>query len=107
VTIQLHPQRAPAGVDDGLAYADPPVAYAGSGFVVIASVDATHHGELAHVSISHRYRDPTWDEIRQVRDRFFPPNVDVMMVLPKVQDYVNLHPHCFHLYQTPSDWDIQ
>ena len=28
---------------------------------------------------------------------FSPPDIDVMMMLPRESDYVNLHPHTFHL----------
>jgi len=30
-----------------------------------------------------------------------------MMMLPREADYVNLHPHTFHLVQTPERWGLQ
>lgn len=77
------------------------------GLKVIASMDETPHGTLLHVSISYADRDPSWTDIRQVRDAFFPQSVDTMMVLPRAEDYVNCHEHCFHLWQTPVVWGLQ
>jgi hypothetical protein len=75
---------------------------------VIASEDPTSaFGPLLHVSTSRRDRDPTWDEIRMVRDAFFGDDIDAMMVLPRAEDYVNFHPHTFHLWQTPVVWGMQ
>lgn len=63
---------------------------------VIASVD----GGSLHVSISHNSRYPTWDEILAVRAWAFPSDMEVVMVLARADDYVNLHPNCFHLWQS-------
>ena len=41
-----------------------------------------------------------------VRDAFYPDDVDVMMILPRAMDYVNVHEHVFHLQQTPVVWGI-
>lgn len=78
------------------------------GLRVIASMDDTvEHGVLLHVSASRRDRDPSWDEIKMIREAFYPLSVDVMMVLPRAEDYVNIHEHCFHLWQTPESWGIR
>lgn len=77
------------------------------GLSVIASIDATPHGDLLHVSLARKDRLPTWEEVRQVRNAFYPPTVDVMMILPREQDYVNVHQYCFHLQQTPVGWGLQ
>lgn len=81
--------------------------WVGHGLKVLASLDQTHHGALLHVSVSHKHRHPSWEEIRAVRDALYPDDVDVMMVLPQAQDYVNIHEHTFHLWSTPSEWGIQ
>jgi hypothetical protein len=81
--------------------------WVGHGFAVIFTVDDTPHGVLRHVSISHKHRDPNWNEIRSVRSTFFPMTRDVMMMLPKEADYINVHEHCFHLWDTPAEWGIQ
>lgn len=73
---------------------------------VIASLDETPHGKLLHVSLSYLDKDPSWAEIRAVRDAFFPADVDAMMMLPQAQDYVNVHQHAFHIWQTPTEWGV-
>lgn len=74
---------------------------------VLASLDATPHGDLLHVSLSYPDHDPPWRVIRAVRDAFYPASVDCMMVLPRAADYVDLHPFCFHIWQTPVGWGLQ
>jgi hypothetical protein len=74
---------------------------------VIATVDQTPLGDLLHVSTSFPDRDPSWQEILDVRYAFYGDDIDVMMVLPRRMDYVNVHKHTFHLQQTPSVWGMQ
>jgi hypothetical protein len=75
---------------------------------VIVTCDRTPRwGPLLHASISHRRRDPFWDEIKAMREAFFPADIDAMMVLPQAGDYINLHEHCFHLWQTPQAWGLK
>lgn len=52
-----------------------------------------------HLSISHASRYPTWDEIADARYKFVPDEVTMAMMLPPRGEYVNIHPHCFHLHQ--------
>lgn len=62
---------------------------------------------LWHLSISHRTngptprpgRYPTWDEIREARERFIPDEVTVAMLLPPKAEYVNVHGTTFHLWE--------
>lgn len=76
-------------------------------FVVSASLDNTaRFGVLMHVSMSYPDHEPSWEEIKGVRYLFFPKHIDVMMVLPKVEDYVSVHNYCFHLWQCPQSWDM-
>lgn len=55
-----------------------------------------------HLSISRHDRDPTWDEIATARYRLLPQMLTFAMYLPPLADYVNLHPHTFHLYEVKS-----
>jgi hypothetical protein len=84
-------------------------AYEGPNHVaVLVTIDNTpRFGPLLHVSLSHRKRDPYWSEIKAAREAFFSPDIDVMMILPRASDYVNLHPHTFHLVQTPERWGLR
>ena len=52
-----------------------------------------------HLSISHPSRYPNWDEIREARYALLPNRVTVAMILPPKEEYVNLHPNCFHLHE--------
>lgn len=65
-------------------------------FSAIASVD---QGSL-HVSIAHNIRYPTWDEILAVRAWGFPEDMEVVMVLARKGEYVNVHQNCFHLWES-------
>ena len=60
----------------------------------------SHDQGAMHASLSHRERYPTWDEIKAIREWVFPNDVEVVMVLPRAEDYVNLHPNCFHLWES-------
>ena len=75
-------------------------------FVVLGSVDRTHHGPLLHLSVSYPTHNPSWRDLRAVRETFYPPHVDVILHLPRWDNYVNTHPHCFHLWQAPEAWEV-
>lgn len=74
------------------------------GMRVMASVDATPHGLLRHVSVSYQRKDPRWSDLRVLREAFFAPDVDVIQVLPRAGEYINLHAHTFHLFEAPEAW---
>ena len=77
------------------------------GLGVIKTIDNTPKwGELKHVSVSRQDRYPSWNEIIEVKDNFF-GDIDCMMVMPKKDDYVNIHKNCFHIWQMPESWGIQ
>jgi len=74
--------------------------------VIIKSKDNTPKwGELLHISVSHRERHPTWEELLALKEYFF-GDEDTMMVMPKKECYVNVHTHCFHIWKTPESWDL-
>ena len=58
---------------------------------------------LWHLSIAHRRRYPTWDEIADARYEFVPNDVMMAMLLPPMEQYVNLNEHVFHLWQIADD----
>jgi len=55
-------------------------------------------GVWAHASLSRPDRDPTWREIKMVRDLVFGPESIVVQVLAPEAKWINMHPHCFHLW---------
>lgn len=58
-----------------------------------------------HMSISHPYRYPTWEEIKAARYDLIPDDVTMAMLLPPERQFVNLHQNCFHLHQIPNEPD--
>lgn len=59
----------------------------------------TVDGGLLHISISHKKRLPTWDEVKEART-LAPDNMTMAMILPPESEYVNIHNFCFHLWET-------
>jgi hypothetical protein len=52
-----------------------------------------------HLSISHPYRYPTWDEIYTARYDLLPAEINCAIFLPRKSEYVNIHPNCFHVHE--------
>lgn len=86
--------------DGGYAYSSIPE----TGLRVIVTHDGTPHGLLRHLSCSYHDRLPTWDEVGMLRDAFFPADWDVIQVLPRPSEYVNVHSYTLHLFQSPETW---
>lgn len=55
-------------------------------------------GKFKHTSISHAFRYPTWDEIKEIKEQLH-GDVFVFQALPPKAKYVNAHPYCFHLWE--------
>ena len=55
--------------------------------------------EWEHVSVSTDHRCLTWDEMCMIKDLFFYPNERVVQYHPPVEEYVNIHPYCLHLWR--------
>jgi len=67
---------------------------------IIVGLEPTEYGDRWHLSISHPLRYPKWDEIKAARMRFIPQQVVMAMFLPGEDRYINIHPNCFHLWET-------
>lgn len=76
------------------------------GMNIIVTSDPTPHGRLLHASVSFPSKDPTWEDLKAIKAAFFGDDVDAMILLPKAEIYVNLHPHCFHVWECPKDWGM-
>lgn len=71
------------------------------GLQLIATVDAPDgHGPWRHLSIAHKQRYPTWNEIREVRDWWFPADMEAVIVLPRAEEYVNDYETAFHVWES-------
>lgn len=56
-----------------------------------------------HLSISCADRYPTWEEIKDARYSLLPMGLTFAQILPPLNEFVNVHPNCFHLWQIESD----
>jgi len=95
---QLCPRVLPAGWQ--------PLAAQAGGFVnqqrklaAIFSVEREADGKRwIHVSVSHRDRVPTWDELTSAKRWLLGPDRWAISILPPEAEYVNDHPYCLHLW---------
>ena len=55
-----------------------------------------------HVSVSTPGRCPNWSEMCFIKRLFWAPADVVMQLHPAESEYVNVHPHCLHLWR-PND----
>lgn len=55
-----------------------------------------------HVSVSTPNRCPTWEEMCHVKDLFFEPFETVVQFHPSIEEYVNNHPFCLHLWRSQN-----
>lgn len=62
------------------------------------SAHAFSKGEC-RVSISHPSRYPGWEEIKDARYSLLPAGLNFAMMLPPLNEYVNIHQNCFHLWE--------
>lgn len=64
---------------------------------VIRSKATYSDGNWVHVSLSRSNRLPTWGDLKVVKQAFL-GDVTAIQVLPKAQNFVNVHPFCLHLW---------
>ncbi len=55
-----------------------------------------------HMSVSHPFRYPTWDEICRAKDAAL-PGIFVSFPLPPVEYWLNIG-HVFHLWEFRDEW---
>jgi hypothetical protein len=63
------------------------------------SVVVTRERGRWHLSIAHPGRLPTWEEVASARYALLPGDLVCGMVLPPREAYVNLHEHCFQVFE--------
>lgn len=56
-----------------------------------------------HLSISCSKRNPDWEEMVNARYSLLPDVRNMCMILPPIEEYVDIHKHCFHLYEMPDE----
>ena len=57
-----------------------------------------------HVSVSRKYRQPTWDEMDWIRRLFFESGETVLQIHPPVDLHINYHEHVLHLWRA---WGVE
>lgn len=63
------------------------------------SVSVEEDNELwIHVSLSHRNRLPTYEEMKVVKSIFIGNEQDAIQIFPRLSNHVNIHPYCLHLW---------
>ena len=70
-------------------------------------------GGWDHVSASFPSRTPTWEEMAEIKRMFFHPDECCVEYHPVESEYVNMHPHCLHIWKpqtetipTPPYWMV-
>lgn len=69
------------------------------GLAVILDETTIDGKEWRHLSVSRRSRTPNYEEVDRVRRTFLGEDAVTMHIWPPKAEYVNLHPHCLHLWQ--------
>lgn len=81
------------GLDGGMGWINLPISK--RPLAVIFS----NGGGWDHVSVSHRNKTPSWEEMCMVKDIFFDEEECVIQYHPPKSQYVNNHPYCLHLWR--------
>lgn len=70
-----------------------------SGLRVVVSGAIERDGKRwLHVSCSRRDRVPSWDDLKLVKEVFLGNDRLAVQVLPRAEEYVNIHPYVLHLW---------
>jgi len=60
-----------------------------------------------HMSVAHRERLPSWDEMKYVREKLLPPDVFLVLCWPPKDYWLNVHQYCLHLWETRDRWLVE
>lgn len=52
-----------------------------------------------HLSVSMPSKTPSWDQMCMMKDVFWNKDEACVQYHPKEEDYVNMHPHCLHIWK--------
>lgn len=55
-----------------------------------------------HVSVSLPNRCPNWKEMSYIKNLFWDEEETVIQIHPPKSKYINIHPHCLHLWKNPK-----
>jgi len=57
-----------------------------------------------HLSMSCEDRLPTWDEIKEARNRLLPPDIFLCLLFPPEKYWMNVHEYCLHLWEIRDEF---
>jgi len=66
--------------------------------VLVSQAVERDRKKWVHLSVSHRGRLPTWDEVVAVKEIFLGTDSVALQVLPPRSEWVNFHPNVLHLW---------
>lgn len=52
-----------------------------------------------HVSVSTPTKTPSWRDMAWVKDQFWEEHESCFQLHPPVEDYINFHPFCLHIWR--------
>ena len=56
-----------------------------------------------HLSVSTPTKTPTWDQMCAINDAIFEDEEETVEFHPKKSEYINVHPHCLHIWRPRID----
>ena len=78
-------------------------AWTWNGISIIAGVAKYNGVQWLHVSFARKSRMPTYAEMKMIKRDFIGEDKKAIFVLPKKENYVNIHPNCLHLWTCEND----
>jgi hypothetical protein len=94
-------------IDIGLTFLNPgSKSYTHGECIILLSPPYQNYGW--HMTISCKDRNPTWEEIKEAWYSLIPnaENTTGAMFFPPLEEYINLHQHCFHIHQVNKNMKI-
>ena len=74
-----------------------------AGLNVFRSLSKAGGEDWIHISVARRDRMPTWQELSKVRLEFLGEEIEAYHVIPRKEDYINIHAFCLHIW-APRDF---
>lgn len=65
---------------------------------VMAGLERHGEHQWIHISCSRRDRLPSWEDLKLAKRVLAGPERQAIQVIPRDSEYVNIHPHCLHLF---------
>lgn len=73
------------------------------GLTIMATVGSYDGVQWLHLSLSRKSRLPTYKEMMMIKRDFIGEDRKALFILPKKENYVNIHNYCLHLWVCERD----